>query len=65
MTQCIIKQLAAYYDAVLSHYFIQHGCNLCQPNKTALYETGNHLDVTNRCTVEFKFAIIIAIFIQP
>ena len=65
MTQCIIKQFAAYYDAVLSQNFIQHGANLRQPNKTALYETGNHLDVTNRCIVNFRSAIIIAIFIQP
>ena len=64
MTGPSVSQFCAYVDAVLSHYFIQHGCNLCQPNKTALYETGNHLDVTNRCTVEFKSAIIIAIFIQ-
>ena len=65
MTQCIIKQFVTDYDAVLSQNVIQHGSDLCQPNKTALYETGNHLDVTNRCTVEFKSAIIIAIFIEP
>jgi len=65
MTEFIIKQFTAYYDAVLSQNVIQHGSNLCQPYKTALYETGNHLDVINRCSVEFRSAIIIAIFIQP
>ena len=63
MTQCIIKQFAAYYDAVLSHYFIHHGENLRQSNKTALYETGHHLYVTDNFIVNFRSAIIIAIFI--
>ena len=65
MTQCIIKQFVTDYDAVLSQNVIQHGSNLCQSNKTALYETGYHLDVINRCRVEFRSTIIIAIFIQP
>ncbi len=62
MTDRKIWQFAEYVDAVLSHNFIQHGCNLCQPNKAPLYETGNHLDVTNSCIVTFRSAIIIAIF---
>jgi hypothetical protein len=63
ITECIVKQFTADYDAVLSQHLIQHGENLRQSNKTALYQTGNHLDVTNRCTVNLKSAIIIAFFI--
>lgn len=63
MTQPSVRQFAGSVDAVLSQNFIQHDFNLRQPNETALYQTGNHLDVTNRCTVNFKSAFIIAFFI--
>ncbi len=63
MTQRSVRQFAIYVDAVLSQNFIQHGENLRQPNKTALYERGNHPNVTNGCVVNFRPAIIIDIFI--
>ena len=65
MTQYSVGQFFFYVDAVLSQNFIQHGGNLGQPNTTAFYESGNHPDVTNGCIINFKSAIIIAIFIQP
>lgn len=63
MTQRSVRQFAASVDAVLSQKFIQHGENLRHPNKAVLYETGNHLNVTNRRTANFRSAIIIAFFI--
>jgi len=63
MTKPSVRKFAIYVDAVLSQNFIQHGGNLRQPNKTALYESGNHPDVTNGCIVNFRPAVIIAIFI--
>jgi len=44
---------------VLSQNFIQHGKNLHQTDPTTLYQTGNQLDVTNRCIVNFRSTIII------
>jgi len=63
MTEPSIRQFHGRVDAVLSQNFIQHGGNLRQTNQPTLYQTGNQLDVRNRCTAEFISAIIIAIFI--
>lgn len=63
MIESSVRKFAGYVDAVLSQNFIQQGCNLRQSNKTSLYETGDQLDVANRCTVNFRSAIIIASFI--
>ncbi len=54
MTERKICQFAEHVDAVLSQNFMQHGCDLRQPNITAFYETCNHLDVTNCCIVNFR-----------
>jgi len=48
---------------VLSQYPFQHRINLRQTYPTALYQTANQLDVTNRCTVNYRSAIVVAFFI--
>ncbi len=63
MTDDSVNQFDIHVDAVLSQNFIHHGENLRQSNKTALYETGHHLYVTDNFIVNFRSAIIIAIFI--
>ena len=63
MIESSVRKFTLYVDAVLSQNFIQQGVNLRQSNKTPLYESGDQLDVANRCTVNFRSAIIIAIFI--
>jgi hypothetical protein len=63
MTETSVRQFHGRVDAVLSQNFIQHGGNLRQPNQTALYQTGNQLDVTNRCIVNFTPVIIFAFLI--
>lgn len=66
MTQRTVRQFHARVDAVLSQLpenLIQHGKNLRQTEPTALYQTGNQLDVTNRCIVNFTHAIIDSFFI--
>ena len=64
MTYCSVRQFDGKVDAVLSQNFIQHGKNLRQTDPTALYQTGDQLNVTNRCTVYFTSAIIVAFFIK-
>lgn len=61
MTESSVRQFSPRVDAVLSQNFIQHGGNLRQPDKTAFYETGNHLYVTDNFIVNFRSAIIIFI----
>ena len=63
MTDRSVRQFHGRVDAVLSQNVIHHGENLRQPNKTALYETGHHLYVTDNFIVNFRSAIIIAILI--
>ena len=62
MTEPSVEQFYGRVDAVLSQNFIQHDRNLRQTNPTSLYQTGNQLDVTNRCTVNFTSAIIMVVF---
>lgn len=64
MTERSVWQFHGRVDAVLSQNFIQHGKNLRQTNPSALYQAGNQLDVTNRCTVNFRSEIIIVFLIS-
>ncbi len=52
MTEPSVSQFHGRVDAVLSQNFIQHGENLRHANPTALYQTGDQLDVTNRFPVK-------------
>jgi hypothetical protein len=63
MTDSSVGQFHGRVDAVLSQNFIQQGKNIRQTNPTALYQTGNQLDVTDRCIVNFTDAIIVALCI--
>ena len=62
MTDSSVGQFYSGVDAVLSQNFIQHGKNLLQSNPPALQQTGNQLDVTDRCIVNFRSEIIIVGF---
>jgi hypothetical protein len=62
MTESSVSQFHGRVDAVLSQNFIQYGKNIHQTDPTALYEAGNQLDVTNRCTVNFISAVIMVAF---
>jgi hypothetical protein len=64
MTEPSVEQFHSRVDAVLSQNLIQQGKNLRQTDPTALYQTGNQLDVTNRCTVNRTSAIVVAFFIS-
>ena len=64
MAYCSVRQFDGKVDAVLSQNFIQHVKNLRQTNPTALYQTGDQLDVTNRCNVHITATIIVAFFIK-
>lgn len=64
MTDSSVGQFYSSVHAVLSQNFIHHGKNLSQAHQTALYQTGNQLDVTNRCTVNLTSNIVLAFFIK-
>ena len=64
MTQGNVWQFLGTVDAVLSQNLSQHGGNLRQTDPAALYQAGNQLDVTNRCTVNSTAAVIVAFLIK-
>ena len=64
MTDSSVRQFYSAVHAVLSQNFIQHGKNLHQAHQTALYQTGNQLDVTNRCTVNLISEIVLDFLIK-